>query len=248
MDILSLLGVVLAFAAVLGGNFLEGGSFESLLNPAAAVVVFGGTLAAGALHTPMSVLRRALRRLAWILVPHKAPFAQQIGQLVEWAQLARRDGLLGLEAVAGKASNEFSRKGLRLLVDGTELSTIVDALELDSHLREQADVDAAKFYESMGGYAPTIGILGAVMGLIQVMGNLQDPSLLGEGIALAFVATIYGVAFANLFLLPIANKMRLRARHEASFRQMIIDGISMIAEGENPRTIERKLEAYSNQR
>ena len=137
-----------------------------------------------------------------------------------------------------------ARKGLQLLVDGCEPQNIRAVMEVESVMLEQRDVDAAKFYESMGGYAPTIGIIGAVMGLIQVMSNLSDPSKLGAGIAIAFVATIYGVGLANLLLLPIASKLRSIARVEAEFRDLIIEGIISIAEGENPKAIELKLNGF----
>ena len=156
--------------------------------------------------------------------------------MVRWATTARREGLLGLEAVAEMEPDAFARRGLQLLVDGNEPEAIRSVLESESGLREQRDVDAAKFYESMGGYAPTIGIIGAVVGLIHVMGNLADPASVGPGIAVAFVATIYGVALANLFFLPIAGKLRSCVREAAQYREMIIEGIIAIADGENPRS------------
>jgi len=167
-----------------------------------------------------------------------------VKQVVRWATTARREGLLGLEAVAELEPDAFARRGLQLLVDGNEPEAIRSVLESESGLREQRDVDAAKFYESMGGYAPTIGIIGAVVGLIHVMGNLADPANVGPGIAVAFVATIYGVALANLFFLPIAAKLRSCVREAAQYREMIIEGIIAIADGENPRAIELRLSGY----
>lgn len=246
MDILSIIGIALGFAAVVGGNFLEGGEFSSLINLPAAVLVLFGTVGAGLLQMPMRGLRRAWEMLVWVFVPPRHGFEQGVERVVRWATTARREGLLGLEAIAELESDAFARKGLQLLVDGNEPEAIRNVLESDSGLREQRDVDAAKFYESMGGYAPTIGIIGAVVGLIHVMGNLQDPSRVGPGIAVAFVATIYGVALANLLFLPVASKLRSCVREAARYREMIIEGVIAIADGENPRAIELKLNGYMN--
>ncbi|ARN75432.1 flagellar motor protein [Oceanicoccus sagamiensis] len=244
MDILSIIGVILGFAAIIGGNYLEGGTIAALINVPAAIIVIGGTLGAAMLQTPWTGLKLAVNRLSWVFSPPTLAFNQGIDKVVRWAIAARKEGLLGLEAISEMESDFFARKGLQLLVDGSEPENIRSIMEVESLLLEQRDVDAAKFYESMGGYAPTIGIIGAVMGLIQVMSNLSDPSKLGSGIAIAFVATIYGVGFANLLLLPIASKLRNLARMDAQFRDLIIEGIISIAEGENPRAIELKLNGF----
>jgi chemotaxis protein MotA len=157
---------------------------------------------------------------------------------------ARKEGLLGLESVADLERDDYARKGLQLLVDGAEPEAIRSILEVDLYNQEGRDIQAAKVFESMGGYAPTIGIIGAVMGLIHVMGNLADPSKLGSGIAVAFVATIYGVGFANLLLLPIASKIKAVALRQSRYREMLLEGILSIAEGENPRSIELKLQGF----
>ena len=244
MDILSILGIVFGFAVLLGGNFIEGGSIHSLLNSAAALIVVGGTFAAAILQTPKRSLLRALEIFSWVFNPPHAPFKEGIGKLVRWANAARKDGLLGLERISSSESDRFARKGLQLLVDGCEPEAIRRVMESDLLIDEQRDFDAVKFYESMGGYAPTIGIIGAVMGLIHVMNNLTDPALLGPGIAVAFVATIYGVALANLFFLPVANKLRMCVNERSQYRELIIEGIIAIADGENPRSIEMKLNGY----
>lgn len=244
MDILSILGVIIGFAALLGGNFLEGGSWGSLANGPAAVIVIGGTFGAAILQTPISGLRRAMALFKWIFKPPRLKFKNGIDRVVSWAKSARKEGLLGLESIAERERDPFSRKGLRLLVDGSEPDVIRHVLETDLIVAEQRDHDAVQFYESMGGYAPTIGIIGAVMGLIHVMQHLADPSELGPGIAIAFVATIYGVAFANLLLLPIANKLKACIKEQSQFRELLIEGIIAIADGENPRAIEMKLSGY----
>ncbi|MCU7856619.1 MAG: flagellar motor protein, partial [Candidatus Thiodiazotropha sp. (ex Lucinoma borealis)] len=167
-----------------------------------------------------------------------------IDKLVKWSNIARKEGLLGLETIADEEPDPFIRKGMQLLVDGSEPEALRDILEMEVDASEQHDVQASKVYEGMGGYSPTIGIIGAVMGLIHVMQNLADPSKLGSGIATAFVATIYGVGLANLFLLPIAAKLKTQSENIAKFREMVIEGVIGIAEGDNPRSIETKLKGF----
>jgi chemotaxis protein MotA len=244
MDILSVIGIVLALGAILGGNMLEGGHIESLLQLTAFIIVMGGTLGAVMLQLPLAIFMRSLKMGLWILLPPKLPVQEAIEKIVSWSNVARKEGLLGLEETVETEPDEFSRKGLQLLVDGGEPEAIRSILELDLSMREERDLAAAKMYEAMGGYSPTIGIIGAVMGLIHVMNNLADPSKLGSGIAVAFVATIYGVGMANLFLLPIASKLKMLVGKQSQYGEMVIEGIIAIAEGENPRNIESKLQGY----
>lgn len=244
MDVLSLIGIVLAFVAILGGNYLEGGHVGALINGPAALIVIGGTLGAAFLQAPMHVLKRSGVVIRWIFLPPKIDLPGGIARVVSWSMTARKEGLLGLESVADLERDDYARKGLQLLVDGAEPEAIRSILEVDLYTQEGRDIHAAKVFESMGGYAPTIGIIGAVMGLIHVMGNLADPSKLGSGIAVAFVATIYGVGFANLLLLPIAYKIKAVALRQSRYREMLLEGILSIAEGENPRSIELKLQGF----
>ena len=244
MDILSILGIIIAFVALLGGNFLEGGTWQSLVNVPAALIVFGGTIGAAVLQTPMQTLKHSIRLLAWIFNPPPVNFSQHIAKVSEWATVSRRSGLLGLEKLAAKEKDSFSKKALELLIDGSNPQAIRRILENDLALSEQRYIDAVKVYSSMGGYAPTVGIIGAVMGLIYVMRNLADPNELGTGIAIAFVATIYGVAIANLFLLPIANKLTIYINQQSQIKELVIEGILYIADGENPKAIEMKLSGY----
>ncbi len=244
MDVLSFLGVIIGFAAIIGGNFLEGGGIGTLLNGSAAFIVIGGTLGAAMLQTPKQSLKRAMQIIVWVFKPPYVPFKQGVNNISRWATAARKDGLLGLEGVSEREKDKFAKKGLQLLVDGNEPEVIRRVLETDMYVDEQRDLDAIKFYESMGGYAPTIGIIGAVMGLIHVMNNLADPATLGPGIAVAFVATIYGVALANLLFIPIANKLRMCVNEYTQYRELIIEGIIAIADGESPRSIEVKLNGY----
>ncbi|MCP4407874.1 MAG: flagellar motor protein [Gammaproteobacteria bacterium] len=244
MDALSIVGVVIALGAILGGNILEGGHTDSLIQLTAFIIVMGGTIGAVMLQTPVSVFFRSLKMLPWVVVPPKIEGDVKIVKIVEWSNLSRKDGLLALETAAEEESDPFSRKGLQLLVDGGEPEAIRNIMEIEMIQDESHDLMAAKVYEAAGGYTPTIGIIGAVMGLIHVMQNLNDPSMLGSGIAVAFVATIYGVGAANLILLPIAGKLKAIVAKQFQYKDMVLEGIIAIAEGENPRYIENKLQGY----
>ncbi len=245
IDWLVFVGVFVAIAALVVGQWLEGGALGILLNGAAAVIVFGGSIGAVLVQTPSRTFKRALQMLSRIVADNQMPFRQSIGKLVNWSMIARRDGLLGLEDLAESEPDPFVRHGLILLVDGAEPETIRTAMTNELILDEQQGLEAARVYEAMGGYSPTMGIIGAVLGLIHVMGNLTDPGKLGPGIATAFVATVYGVGFANLVLLPIAHKLKYRIAALSRYREMMIDGIVAIAEGENPRVIEYRLSAFA---
>ena len=244
MDPLSFLGVLLGLAAILGGNWLEGGHLESLTNGPALVIVLGGTIGAMLLQTPLSIFLRAMRMIGSVFVPPRRSLALEIEKIVVWSNTARKEGLLGLENAADDEDDLFIRKAIELVVDGNEPEDVRHTLEVELDTREQRDMQAARVFEAMGGYAPTIGIIGAVMGLIHVMQNLADPSRLGSGIATAFVATIYGVGLSNLLFLPLANKLKSHARSDALYRELVIEGLVAIAEGENPRNIETRLQGF----
>lgn len=244
LDLLSVTGIVLAFVALIGGNLLDGGNMSMLLNGPAALIVIGGTVGAAVLQTPKYHLKRALKLFPWVFSPPPIHFQGGINKVVSWAKTARREGLLGLEDVANREKDRFLKKGLELLVDGSEPEIIRHVLETDIQIAEQRDADATRFFECMGGYAPTIGIIGAVLGLIHVMQHLTDPSALGPGIAVAFVATIYGVASANFLFIPIANKLHSCIRSRSLYHELIVEGIIAIADGENPKNIQYKLSGY----
>ena len=244
MDILSVVGIFMALVAILGGNVLEGGHISSLVQLTAFVIVGGGTLGAVMVQTPIGTFVRSMKIAAWVFVPVKLRPEEAAEKIVNWSNIARREGLLGLEAIAEEEPDLFARKGLQLLVDGSEPEIIRSILEVEIDSKEHQDIQAAKVFDGMGGYSPTIGIIGAVMGLIHVMNNLADPSKLGSGIATAFVATIYGVGFANLLFLPMANKLKSQIHNQTQFREMVVEGVISIAEGENPRNIETKLQGY----
>ncbi len=244
MDILSLLGLLLGFGAILGGQALEGGHIGSLINGPAALIVLGGTVGAVMLQSPLSVFMSSIKMALWVVFPPKLKGEEAIAKILEWSNIARKEGLLGLEDVAENEADPFAQKGLQLLVDGSEPEIIRRVMEVELDAKEHHGNEAAKVFENMGGYCPTIGIIGAVMGLIHVMQNLADPSKLGSGIATAFVATIYGVGLANLLFLPIAGKLKSKVHAQSQMGEMIIEGVISIAEGENPRNIETKLRGF----
>lgn len=241
LDRSSLAGVPIGVGLILVGQFLEGGHAQSLVQVTAAIIVFGGTLGAVLLSFSPADTRRALHSLRDVFTEHTGTPEAVITKISAYATRARKQGIMTLEDDLQHETDPFLRKGLGLAVDGTNPHVVRDMLTMESESLEERDGRPAKVYESAGGYAPTIGILGAVLGLIQVMENLNDPSQLGHGIAVAFVATIYGVGSANLIFLPIATKLRSRAAEAAAQRDIIIEGILSIQEGLNLRLIEEKL-------
>jgi chemotaxis protein MotA len=244
MDRISPIGIFLALAAILGGQALEGGHLASLLQITAFVIVMGGTMGAVMLQSSPATFVTGMKLLAWVFRPPEIDFRDMLERIIQWSNTARRGGLLSLEPAIDSQPDAYTRKGLQMLVDGAEPSVLRASLEREIDSFEDTHRQAAKVWEAAGGYAPTIGILGAVLGLIHVMENLSDPSKLGAGIAVAFVATIYGVGSANLLFLPIAGKLKALVARQARLKEMVIDGLEAIANGENPRNIEMRLEGY----
>ncbi|MGH8084430.1 MAG: flagellar motor protein [Lysobacter sp.] len=244
MDRLSVIGALLAVGALLGGSVLKGAGLSGLWSPAAFMIVVVGTVAAILLQTPMKTFKRALKIVRWVFRPPAHDRAAVIAKIVEWSGTARRQGLLGLEAEVEAQPDPFLRKGLQMVVDGVEPESVRQMLEIELHGQARSDLDAAKVFEGMGIYAPTLGIIGAVLGLMAVMKNLADPSMLGHGIAAAFTATIYGIGIANLAMLPIASKLKGLIHYQTSEREMMVEGLIAIAQGENPRNIEARLNGF----
>jgi len=244
MDRLSIIGLFLALASLVGGSILKGAGLSSLWSPAAFVIVIVGPVAAILLHTSPAIFRHAFRIVRWVVQPPASDRQALIRQIVEWSNIARRQGLLGLEPQVEMQDDPFLRKGLQLVVDGVEPDAIRHMLEIELSGQEHRDLAAAKVFEGMGIYAPTLGIIGAVLGLIAVMKHLAAPSKLGHGIAAAFTATIYGIASANLLFLPVAAKLKSVIAHNSREREMIIEGLIAIAHGENPRNIETSLAGF----
>jgi chemotaxis protein MotA len=244
MDRLSIIGVVLAIGALMGGSVLKGAGLSSLWSPAAFVIVIIGTIAAILLQTPLGTFRRAMKIVRWVFQPPAQDRSAVIRQIVEWSTIARKQGLLALEAQVESQPDPFLKKGLQMVVDGVEPEAIRQMLEIELHGQGQRDLAAAKVFEGMGIYSPTLGIIGAVLGLIAVMKNLADPTKLGHGIAAAFSATIYGIGAATLMLLPMASKLKGVIHDQTAEREMIVEGLIAIAQGENPRNIETRLNGY----
>ena len=241
VDVAILIGAVVGIGLVLGGHGLEGGNMRSLLQGAAAVIVFGGTLGAVLLSFPLRDLRLAITSLRHLVVDEAPPPDGIVAVISRFAVRARKEGLLSLEDDADKTSDPFLKRALALAIDGTTSTTLRAMLEDEIGSREEAEEVPARVFEAAGGYAPTVGILGAVLGLIHVMENLADPSNLGSGIAVAFVATVYGVGSANLIFLPIGSRFRARAQRNARRREAVLEGVMAIQEGLNPRLIDLKL-------
>jgi chemotaxis protein MotA len=244
MDLISIIGTILAFLVLIVGAILKGTDVSALWNPAAFTIVFGGTIAALMLHTQGNVLKQSMGMLGMVYKPPQLQPANLISRVVGWSEISRRQGLLGLEPQIEAEPDPFVRKGLQLLVDGSEPEAIRSVLELEVETREHVDLTAAKVYENAGIYSPTMGIIGAVLGLMAVMRDLTDPAKLGHGIAAAFVATIYGISLANLLLLPIGSRLKALIHKQTQVREIVIEGLVSIAQGDNPRQIESKLQGY----
>ncbi|WP_348672983.1 flagellar motor protein [uncultured Abyssibacter sp.] len=244
MDKLSIAGLLLALGAIFGGSSLKGSGVAALVSPAAFVIVIVGTVAAILVQTPGPTFRRALRMARWVFRPPVIDWDGQIDTVVQWSRRTRQHGLLGLESTLHSVSDSFTRRGLQMLVDGVEPAQIRAALDVELDTLEARDAAAAKVFEGMGTYAPTMGIIGAVMGLMAVMQNLADPDKLGAGIAAAFVATVYGIGLANLLFLPMAAKLKATIAGQSRERELMIEGLVAIADGEHPNSIQVRLQGF----
>jgi len=245
LDLATLTGLLVAVGGMVGGLLLEGGKLKDIGQFTAAMIVFGGTAGAVMVSTPLEVLKGGLRRLTGVFRDSTPKLDELIEEVIGYATKARKNGLVSLEEQVMEIQDPFLRKSLSLAVDGTDLQEIRRMLELEIGLEEQHADAESKVFECAGGYAPTVGIIGAVMGLIQVMKNLADIDEVGRGIAVSFVATVYGVGSANLLFLPAAAKIKARAHAETQRKELILEGVSGIVEGMNPKLIRSKLEAYA---
>lgn len=244
MDPAAIVGLIMGIAAIVGGQLLEGGSIFEILQPTAAIIVLGGTLGATILSFSMKDLLQSLPMFKSILFkPSESPEAL-IQEIVEMANVMRKEGILALEQSIPNITHPLLRTGIRHAVDGLEPTLTRDLLETDLAVQEEREEVGAKVFESAGGYAPTIGILGAVLGLIQTMQHLEDLAEVGKGISVAFVATVYGVGSANLLFLPIGNKIKRQLAQARVCKEIIIQGVLAIQEGLNPRLVEEKLRVY----
>jgi chemotaxis protein MotA len=244
MDWGSLAGIALALIGILFGQALEGGKLDSLVQPAAFFIVFFGTIGAVLLQTKPKAFILGVGMAKRILKPPHDDRRALARRANAWSVTVRKYGVVGLDRFMKQETEPFISKGLQLIIDGTDPEKIREVCAIDMHFYEQQQRSAVKIWEAAGGYAPTIGILGAVIGLIHVMENLSDPNLLGSGIAVAFVATIYGVGLANIVFLPIAGKLKAHLQHEMMRREMLLNAWVSIVKGDNPKIVEERLEAY----
>lgn len=245
-DIASFAGVLLGLGGIVGGLLLEGGKLSDITQLTGAIIVFGGTFGAVMITTPMSVLLSAIGRLKLVFFQPKYSTTAVIDEIIDYGNRARKNGIVSLENDVEGIDDPFFHKALSLGVDGTDLEAIRKIMEVEVEMEEERGLAAAKVFEAAGGYSPTIGIIGAVLGLIQVMKNLGDIDLVGHGIAVAFVATVYGVASANLFFLPAAAKIKARVEDATRMRELVLEGVCSIVQGLHPKVIERKLEAWND--
>lgn len=244
MDWGSLTGIALALIGILYGQAIEGGTVASLMQPAALMIVLSGTVGAVLVQTKPSTF---IRGLAMVKLVFRSPVDDRktlAKRAIGWSVAVRKQGTFSVDKFLKMESEPFIRKGLQMILDGTEAEKIREVCAIDMHFYEVQQNNAAKIWSAAGGYSPTIGILGAVIGLIHVMENLSDPNLLGSGIAIAFVATIYGVALANLVFLPIANKLKAHIQHELMRREMLLNAWVSIVKGDNTKLVEERLESY----
>jgi chemotaxis protein MotA len=245
LDLATIGGLIIALGAMGGGLVLEGGSIKDIGQFTAAIIVIGGTIGAVMVNTPVPVLKGGMKRLTTVFRHEDVSASDICEEIIGYATKARKNGIVSLEQDASEIEDPFLKKALNLAVDGADLQELRKMMELEMGVEEQRAESEARVFESAGGYSPTIGIIGAVMGLIQVMKHLANIDEVGRGIAVAFVATVYGVALANVFFLPVANKIKARAHRETELREMILEGVVGIVEGLNPKLIRTKLEVYS---
>jgi chemotaxis protein MotA len=244
IDKASILGPVVACGGIIVGLSLEGGRIMQIIQPTAALIVFGGTLGAVLLQFPLRVVIAAFASLASVFVPRTEDPVQAVRGMVGYAIKARKEGIISLDRDLAKVGDSFLRKSLMLAVDGTEPAELRKIMELEIANRAERDENVPQVFEAAGGFSPTVGIIGAVLGLIQVMQHLDNINEVGRGIAVAFVATIYGVASANLFFLPVAGKLKGRCREAQLRREIVLEGVISVLEGMNPRMLETKLLSF----
>lgn len=243
-DLSTPLGLGLALGLILLGNAIEGGHIHAIVQPTAAMIVFGGTIGAVLVTYPLPVFMSGMKAMGRLIGNSGTDARALLDEIIRYAQKARKEGIISLEKEVQNASDPFLKRALLMAVDGIDSKTIQETLELELGQMDEHGELPAKVYESAGGYSPTIGILGAVLGLIHVMSNLSDVSKVGEGIAVAFVATIYGVGSANILFLPAAGKLKLKHKEDMVLREMMMYGALAIQEGQNPKLIEEKLSAF----
>lgn len=244
MDFTTVVGIIVGLIGLIGGYAMDGGHISALVIPSAMLIVFGGTIGAVVISFPRSQLKHVGKAIRLAFLEPKRDPQHTIDELVDMATVARREGVLALEQRALEHPNEFVKDGLMMVVDGTDPELTRQILELEIDAKEQHHESYAKVFEAAGGYSPTMGIIGTVMGLIHVLGNLSNPDKLGPAIAVAFTATLYGVASANLIYLPIANKIKIRGKEIVGEMELLLEGMLGLQAGENPQLIRKKLTSF----
>ena len=244
MDLATIIGLVLAWGAFFGSIVMEGGELKAMINPSAALLVFGGTLGATMISFPLSAVIGLAGVVKNAFLGKKEDMGEIIRRLVSFAEKARREGLLALEDEVQGVDDPFLKKGIQLAIDGTDPELVREIMQTDIEFLGSRHHDGANFFATMGGFAPTLGVIGTVAGLVHMLANLSDPGSMGPSIAAAFIATLYGVSSANLIFLPLSNKLKATSHEEVLAREIVTEGILSIQAGDNPRIVEEKLKAF----
>ncbi|GGH76440.1 chemotaxis protein MotA [Pullulanibacillus pueri] len=244
MDITTLLGIIIGIVSLILGFVLEGGKIGALIQLTAIIIVFGGTIGAVIIGTPFKKLKKVPFIIKYAFVDGKASPKETIDQLIDLSNISRREGLLALEGALHDSDNEFLKDGIQMIIDGGDAEMIQDIISRKIEKREERILSIAKVFEAAGGFAPTMGIIGTVMGLVHILGQLDDPQSLGPSIAVAFIATLYGVASANMIYLPLYNKVKARLNEEIMMMELQAEGLLSIQYGENSTILKSKLMAF----
>ena len=239
-----MIGVLLAVFGIVAGLLLDGGSVKQIIQPTAALIVLGGTLGAIMIQFPLHTVREAMREMRHVLVDTKPLSSDFVEELVSWCLMVRRNGMLALDPHLNDIKDPFLRKSLTFAVDGIAVRELREMMEIDLTIHEEREESVTKVLEAAGGFAPTLGIIGAVLGLIQVMQRMDNVGEIGKGIAVAFVSTLYGIGMANLFFIPLAGKLKIRMRERQVVREMTLDSVISIVEGISSRALRQRLQSY----
>lgn len=244
MDVLSVLGLLLVSIAILGGWLVGGATLDMLFNGPTIVILLGGVFGAAMVQSQISVFVYSLKMMLWVIFPPKMGIQQNIKKIIQWSNIARKEGLLGLENIAESEDDLFARKGLQLLVDGNEPEVIQRVMQVEINSKQQYNQEAARIVESMGRYSFIVGVVAAVIGLSQITTEISNPEVISRGIESALVALAYGFGLAQFIFIPFSKKLNYLVEAQSRMRSMILEGVLSIAEGENPRNIETKLQGF----
>ena len=244
MDVLSVLGLVVVSIAILGGWLVGGGTFDMFFNGPTIVILFGGIFGAAMIQSQISIFVYALKMMLWVIFPPRLGAQQNIKKIIQWSNIARKEGLLGLENIAESEEDLFARKGLQLLVDGNDPEVIQRVMQVEINSKHQYNLEATRIVESMGRYSFIVGVVAAVIGLTQITAEISNPQVLARGIETSLVALVYGFGLAQFIFIPFAKKLNYLVDAQTRLQSMVLEGVLSIAEGENPRNIETKLQGF----